>query len=43
VEYIFDIEMEGFQDARLSGGNAMTPEQIREWTAAGFHPSKIVS
>ena len=34
AQYLSDIEMEGFQDARLSGRSAMTAEQIREWTAA---------
>jgi hypothetical protein len=33
-QYISDVEMEGFRDARLNGRSAITAEQIREWTAA---------
>lgn len=33
-QYLSDIEVEGFQDARLGGRSAMTAEQIRDWTAA---------
>jgi hypothetical protein len=40
---LVDIEMEGFQDARLTGRSAMTAEQTREWIAAGFYLSRVVS
>jgi hypothetical protein len=33
-QYNSDIELEGFQDGRLSERSAMTAEQIKEWTAA---------
>lgn len=33
-QYISDVEIEGFRDARLNGRSAITAEQIREWTAA---------
>jgi hypothetical protein len=33
-QYIPDIELNGFKDARLDGRCAMTAEQIRKWTEA---------
>jgi hypothetical protein len=34
-EYISDIQMNRFEDARLGERCAMTVEEVREWTAAG--------
>jgi Nucleotidyl transferase of unknown function (DUF2204) len=34
AQYLPDIEIEGFQDARLGGRCTMTAEQIKEWSAA---------
>jgi hypothetical protein len=34
-EYISDIQMNRFEDARLGQRCAMTAEEVREWTAAG--------
>jgi hypothetical protein len=34
-QYASDVELDGFKDGRLAGCCAMTPDEMRAWTAAG--------
>jgi len=39
-QYLPDLEQWGFEDARLTMANAMTQEEIADWTRAIRHPKK---
>jgi hypothetical protein len=34
AQYLFDVEKQGYLDARLRPSGAMSPEQVEQWTAA---------
>jgi hypothetical protein len=42
-QFISDVEKDGFRDSRLSDRNAMTEDDIKEWTAAAVAEQKTHS
>jgi hypothetical protein len=34
AQYLFDIDTHGYLDARLPPSGTMSPEQVKQWTAA---------